>query len=46
MVCENTGEDHFSRDRTLRLRQLEDWLKNGLIDRAEYRVLRARYEKE
>lgn len=45
VVCENTGEDHFDRDRQMRLNQLDDWLKNGLIDRAEYAVLKQRYEQ-
>ena len=43
IVCEQTGEDHFQRDKVRRLAQLEDWLKIGLIDRAEYRVLKDRY---
>ena len=42
--CEATGEDHFQRDRNTRIRQLDEWLKNGLIDRAEYQVLKERYE--
>lgn len=45
IVCEQTGEDHFQRDKARRLAQLEDWLKIGLIDRAEYRVLKDRYER-
>ena len=45
IVCEQTGEDHFQRDKVRRLAQLEDWLKIGLIDRAEYRVLKDRYER-
>ena len=45
VVCENTGEDHLAFDRAQRLRQLDDWLKNGLIDRAEYRVLKETFEK-
>jgi hypothetical protein len=46
VVCETTGEDHFARDKILRIQQLDDWLKNGLIDRAEYKVLKDRFEKD
>lgn len=46
VVCENTGEDHFARDRRLRIRQLDEWLKNGIIDKAEYRVLKERYQRD
>lgn len=45
-TCEATGEDHFQRDKLTRIRQLEEWLKNGLIDREEYKVLKARYEQD
>ena len=45
IVCENTGEDHFQRDKVRRIKQLDDWLKNGLIDREEYRVLKDRYQR-
>ena len=45
IVCEQTGEDHFVRDKERRLAQLDDWLKIGLIDRDEYRVMRDRYER-
>lgn len=45
IVCEQTGDDHFQRDKARRLAQLDDWLKIGLIDRDEYRVLRYRYER-
>ncbi len=45
IVCEQTGEDHFQRDKARRLAQLDDWLKIGLIDRNEYRVMRDRYER-
>ncbi len=44
--CEASGEDHFVRDRNRRLAQLDDWLKNGLIDREEYRVLKRRFEND
>lgn len=45
IVCEQTGEDHFQRDKARRIAQLNDWLKIGLIDREEYRVLKDRYER-
>ena len=45
VVCDTTGVDHFERDRQLRLQQLDEWLKNGIIDRSEYRVLKDRYSK-
>ena len=45
IVCEQTGEDHFQRDKARRIAQLDDWLKNGLIDRQEYLVLKDRYER-
>ena len=45
IVCDHTGEDHFQRDKARRLAQLDDWLKIGLIDRNEYRVMRDRYER-
>lgn len=45
IVCENTGEDHFQRDKVRRIKQLDDWLKSGLIDREEYRVLKDRYQR-
>jgi len=46
VVCDNTGEDHFARDRAQRIQQLDDWLKIGLIDRAEYQVLKQRFERD
>ena len=45
VVCENTGENHFDRDRQMRLQQLDDWLKNGLIKREEYAVLKKKFEQ-
>ena len=39
-------EDHFQRDRRNRISQLDDWLKNGLIDRKEYDELKKRYKQE
>ena len=46
IVCDHTGEDHFQRDKARRIGQLNEWLQNGLIDREEYRVLKARYEQD
>ena len=46
IVCDHTGEDHFLRDKAQRIAQLDEWLKNGLIDREEYRVLQSRYERD
>ena len=45
VVCDNTGEDHFAHDRAQRIAQLDAFLKNGIIDKAEYRTLRERYER-
>ena len=45
IVCENTGDDHFQRDKVRRIAQLDDWLKNGIIDRSEYLVLKDRYQR-
>ena len=45
IVCENTGDDHFQRDKARRIAQLDDWLKNGLIDRSEYLVMKDRYQR-
>ncbi len=42
---EFSAEEHFVRDRQRRMRQLDDFLKNGLIDKTEYMVLRSHYEK-
>ncbi len=39
-------EDHFQRDRRTRVDQLDEWLRNGLIDRKEYRILKQKYEDE
>ena len=46
IVCEQTGEDHFLRDKARRIAQLDDWLKNGLIDRSEYAVMKDRYQRD
>ncbi len=44
--CELSGEDHFVRDRQRRIAQLDSWLKNGLIDREEYQVLKRRFQND
>lgn len=46
IVCENTGENHLERDKQNRIRQLDDWLKTGLIDRKEYYILKERYQRD
>ena len=46
IVCDHTGEDHFAHDKAQRIAQLDEWLKNGLIDKAEYRVLKDRFERD
>lgn len=44
--CEYGDENHsFSHDSEQRLAQLDDFLKNGIIDRAEYQVLKKRYSQ-
>ena len=42
---EYSAEENFIRDRQRRISQLDDFLKNGLIDKEEYWVLRSHYEK-
>ncbi len=42
----SSGEDHFQRDKSKRIEQLDDWLENGLIDRKEYRELKRRYRED
>ena len=42
---ENSAEENFLRDKQRRIRQLDGFLKNGLIDKDEYLKLRSRYEK-
>lgn len=44
--CELSGEDHFVRDRSRRIAQLDEWLKNGLVDKQEYLVLKRRFEND
>ena len=43
---ENAQEKNFIRDRARRLAQLDGFLKNGIIDRKEYNILKSRYLKE
>lgn len=42
---ENLREDSSRRDRERRLRQLEDFYKNGIIEKEEYLLLKNRYSK-
>ena len=46
LLYTSSGEDHFERDKRKRIEQLDDWLKNGLIDRREYNELKRRYREE
>ena len=43
---ENAETDPFAREKEQRLRQLDEWLANGTIDREEYQRLKDRYEGE
>lgn len=45
VYSESIREENEIRDRQRRLQQLDDFYKNGIIDREEYRVLRQRYVK-
>ena len=42
---ENAPAENFQRDRQRRIAQLDDFLKNGIIDKEEYKVLLSRYER-
>lgn len=42
---ENASSENFQRDRQRRIAQLDDFLKNGIIDKEEYKVLLSRYER-
>ncbi len=42
---ENLREDSSRQDRERRLRQLEDFYKNGIIEKEEYLLLKNRYSK-
>ncbi len=42
---ENAAATNFERDRQRRVAQLQDFLKNGIIDKDEYKVLMSKYEK-
>jgi hypothetical protein len=46
LLYTSSGEDHFQRDKRKRIEQLDEWLKNGLIDRKEYDELKRRYREE
>jgi len=41
---ERSAEELFLRDRQKRLEQLEVFLKNGIVDKNEYNLLKKRYE--
>ena len=41
---ERSAEELFMRDKEKRLEQLEVFLKNGIVDKAEYNLLKKRYE--
>ena len=41
---ERSAEELFLRDKQKRLEQLEVFLKNGIVDKAEYNLLKKRYE--
>jgi len=43
---ERAQEKNFVRDRARRLAQLDGFLKNGIIEKEEYNILKARYLKE
>jgi len=43
---ENAQEKNFIRDRERRLRQLDGFLQNGIIEKEEYLILKARYMKD
>ena len=42
----SSGEDHFQRDKSNRIQQLDAWLESGLIDRKEYNELKRRYRED
>lgn len=42
---ENASAENFQRDRQRRISQLDGFLKNGIIDKEEYKVLLSRYER-
>ena len=43
---ENASAENFQRDRQRRIAQLDGFLKNGIIDNEEYKVLLSRYERD
>ena len=42
---ENASAENFQRDKQRRISQLDGFLKNGIIDKEEYKVLLSRYER-
>ena len=45
-VHDHSAEDHLAYDKAQRIAQLDEWLKSGLIDREEYRVMKDRYQRD
>ena len=43
---ENASAENFQRDRQRRIAQLDGFLKNGIIDKEEYKALLSRYERD
>ena len=43
---ENASAENFQRDQQRRIAQLDGFLKNGIIDKEEYKVLLSRYERD
>ena len=43
---EHAAEENFLRDKKRRLSQLDVFLKNGIIEKDEYRLLKERYQKQ
>lgn len=43
---DHAAEDNFLRDKERRLSQLDVFLKNGIIEKDEYRLLKERYQKQ
>lgn len=45
VYSENASAENFQRDRQRRIAQLDGFLKNGIIDKEEYKVLLSRYDR-
>ena len=46
IVAAFSGGKALTEDQKKRIRHLDEWLESGLIDRAEYKVLKERYERD